>query len=321
MSPRSVRTDGSNEFFRRIIRALRPALVRVLRTAGLPDPVIKQVDKALGDFESDLADAIEKAFKEFGPDVLRGGAEVGRKVVVTVKEVAATTAKVAKDVMATASDAVKSARRSNEAPVSAAGLLAAAEPFASLVDARLRRSVATTEDSIRYLFFAAAVERGVADPTTVVLEMPSAVRKRTEIDAFIPDPAGGRPWVLEFKYYRRIPSGRNAPRTQLAGKLFNDMLRLVAHCAPLGARALFVCLVDDEMAGYLHNPANVGHEVFLLPEGGTFAVPPEYFVAAAPTFLNNLSELPTAFRASTVLSRAVGGANRLWVIEVAPFEN
>ena len=106
----------------------------------------------------------------------------------------------------------------------------------------------------------------------------------------------------------------------LRGNAFNDMLRLVAHCKPLGVRALFVCLVDSEMAGYLANPSSVGHELFVLPEGGTFDVDPEYFVEAAPTFLNNLSEPPTAFRASSLLSRTVAEASRLWVIEVAPIE-
>ena len=69
-----------------------------------------------------------------------------------------------------------------------------------------------------------------------------------------------QPTAIEFKYDRTIPSEKNAPRTQKAGKIFNDLRRL----AMLDAKGVFVYLTDREMGTYLSNPANGLSDFFLL---------------------------------------------------------
>jgi hypothetical protein len=68
--------------------------------------------------------------------------------------------------------------------------------------------------------------------------------------------------AVEFKYDRSIPSGKNAPRTQKAGKVFHDLFRL-GQIAP-GMRRLFVYVTAREMATYFANPKNRLREFFTL---------------------------------------------------------
>ena len=141
-----------------------------------------------------------------------------KKAIGTGTRMVKATPKATKSAAATMVGKVKAARGPSDTSSERLGLLAALEPFVSLVNARLNREVVTTEDSFRDPFFAAAIEQGVADATSVVLEMPSVSDRAQTSTRSSPTWPGGPPWVLEFKCFRRTPSGQNAPRTQLAGE-------------------------------------------------------------------------------------------------------
>ena len=124
--------------------------------------------------------------------------------------------------------------------------------FAELLNTRLKSEIFTTEDSVRYSFFAALHEQGV-QPHEVVLEYRHPVIHRAQVDTWIPDldPDG---LAVEFKYDRPIPSDRNQPRPQKAGMVLKDLFRLARFPAP--ARRLFIHLTSSEMSDYLGREKN-----------------------------------------------------------------
>ncbi len=121
--------------------------------------------------------------------------------------------------------------------------------FSKLLDVRLKQDVYTTEDSIRYTFFAALLEVGDIRPDQVILEYAHPAIQRARIDTWITS-LDGEAVAIEFKYHREIPSGKNSPRPMKAGQLFHDLKRLtlIEHSAP--ARSLLVFVTDEEMAAY-----------------------------------------------------------------------
>src|SRR5436309_2964376 len=94
--------------------------------------------------------------------------------------------------------------------------------FASLLNERLQRGVQTTEDCIRYTFFHAALQEGIAH-TDVVLEYRHPAIVGAQIDTLITRDGGV---AIEFKYDRANPGGTNQNRTQRAAAVLNDIFRL-----------------------------------------------------------------------------------------------
>ena len=127
--------------------------------------------------------------------------------------------------------------------------------FNEILKKRLQNNVFTTEDSVRYSFFAALLRQPSFDPNDIIMEYPHNRIKNAQVDTYIPN-YKGKEVIIEFKYDRKIPSGKNAPRPQKAGKHFNDMSRLLDFGTILPATRLFVYLTDNEMASYLRNPSN-----------------------------------------------------------------
>lgn len=118
-------------------------------------------------------------------------------------------------------------------------LAPAFERFAELIARRLERRVPSSEDSVRYTFFAALTQTLELAPDDVVLEHDHVAIARAKIDTFIPD-FRGRAYVIEFKYDRAVPSGTNPPLTQKA-ELLKDLFRLArvdAHGVGVRVRGL-----------------------------------------------------------------------------------
>jgi len=155
--------------------------------------------------------------------------------------------------------------------------------FADYLDVRLEKGVFTTEDSVRYTFFAALLASTDLRPEDVIQEYPYPTIARARLDTHIPAFAG-RGLALEFKYDRKIPSGRNAPRPQKAGKLFHDIHRLKEFTTDERCIRVFVYLADDEMAGYLSNRRNNLAPFFNLPQGQSMTIAPAFFEDKSTTF-------------------------------------
>ena len=100
--------------------------------------------------------------------------------------------------------------------------------------------------------------------------------------------------VLEFKYDRKIPSGRNAPRSQKAGKLFNDIYRLTQFHADTNPTLWFVYLADSEMVNYLRNERNGLMGFFELAVGEVLRVDKEYICSKSDTFQGAIGEALSA---------------------------
>lgn len=164
------------------------------------------------------------------------------------------------------------------------------DEFASLLLRRLNLGVYTTEDSVRYTFFAALLSAGNIKPENVILELPHAKIKRAELDTWIAWPSG-KTTAIEFKYHRAIPSGMNAPRPMKAGELFRDVFRLFALFCEGQTECYFVYLTDGEMVGYLKNVANGLADFFDLGEDKPLPIGKSYFAARSVTLQGSVGDV------------------------------
>lgn len=161
--------------------------------------------------------------------------------------------------------------------------------FAELLHARLESDAFTTEDSVRYTFFAALLEKGGIECHNVIMEYPHPSIAGAEIDTWVRTFEGSG-LAVEFKYDREIPSGRNTPRTQKAGKVFHDLYRLGKVEAHI--HRVFVYLTGPEMAGYFGNPVNGLAKFFLLPSGQSLPIDSAFLSGKSATFAASVSEIP-----------------------------
>jgi hypothetical protein len=86
------------------------------------------------------------------------------------------------------------------------------EQFASLLNTRLSNAVITTEDSVRYSFYAAILYSGILQPHEMIMEFPHPEIPNAEVDTYIPAKESNLPEVFELKYHRQVPNGKNSPR-------------------------------------------------------------------------------------------------------------
>ena len=157
------------------------------------------------------------------------------------------------------------------------------ELFGEMLETRLAEGVFTTEDSVRYTFFAALLEAGSLRPEQVILEFPHPVVARAEVDTWIPD-FGDESIALEFKYDRETPGGTNSPKPNKAGKIFHDLHRLLLMKGDRALRRIFVYLTSAEMTGYMNNPRNGLHQFFSLVPEVVLEVQPDFFRSKSATF-------------------------------------
>ena len=192
------------------------------------------------------------------------------------------------------------------------------EKFGELLDKRFELGVATTEDSVRYTFFAALLEAQI-QPHQVVLEYPHPSIERAKIDTWLPKYKEG-PVAFEFKYDRDPPGGKNQPKTQKAGSVFKDLKRQVQVAKNVEICSYFIYVTSEEMATYFRNPNNGYVDFWELKQGQIIEMDHGYFSNKPNTFLDRLGEL---FQASVagVFSRELQGGNYLRVYQVLSTEH
>ncbi len=155
--------------------------------------------------------------------------------------------------------------------------------FAKLVAERIDKNIFTTEDSLRYTFFYSITQRFDIKPYQVVLEKSHPYIHGAKIDSWIESFYNGQDLVMEFKYDRQIPSERNSPRPQKAGKVFNDIYRLIKIEKDNIIR-LLIYLTDEEMRGYFKNVENGLVDFFNLWVGEELKIDKNYISTKSNTF-------------------------------------
>lgn len=190
--------------------------------------------------------------------------------------------------------------------------------FETLLKKRFSSEVITTEDSVRYTFFAALMKLGIS-PEQVVLEYPHPAIERAKIDTWLPVYKEGS-IAVEFKYDRDPPGGNNQPRTQKAGAIFKDLRRQALVALAIGVRSYFVYVTSEEMANYFRNPIN-GHSGLWDLESNDFVeIKHQYFLNKPRTFMNTLG---SSFEAKVigVFHSNLPGGNYIRAYEVVPLNN
>lgn len=184
--------------------------------------------------------------------------------------------------------------------------------FGSLLETRLSKNVFTTEDAVRYTFFAALLETRNLAPDEVVLEYRHDGIAKALIDTWLPT-VGAHGTLIEFKYDRDIPSGRNNPRTQKAGKIFNDLYRLgkAAH----DVHKLFVYLASREMTKHFLSTRNRLQPFFELPPGSPLRIDDSFLSGRAASFMSMLSAPPNV-EIRSLYARALPMDHEIRVYEI-----
>jgi len=189
----------------------------------------------------------------------------------------------------------------------------AASEFADLLRIRFEKAVPTTEDSIRYTFFAALLRAGL-QPHEIVLEHRHDAIAGAEIDTFIPGIGTGPGVAIEFKYDRGIPSGRNQPRTMKAGAVISDMGRLRqvrSECL-----RYFIYVTDEEMAIYWRNERNRLSQIFSLRPSECLDLGSELLNEMSATFRAKLKGWSAPLRLVSVCNEDLPRSNYLRMFEV-----
>ena len=159
--------------------------------------------------------------------------------------------------------------------------------FGELLQKRFTKDIHTTEDSVRYTFFYCLTQYYQIDPSDIVLEKPHNSLKGCFVDTYI-KPSKERPSIVfEFKYDREIPSERNSPRTQKAGKVFADLFRLALFETEQKINRYFVYVTDNEMIGYFNNRRNNLYNFFNLPIKNQIRIDENYIKRHAKTFVKS----------------------------------
>jgi hypothetical protein len=181
---------------------------------------------------------------------------------------------------------------------------------------RLARAVFTTEGSVRYTFFAALLETERLAPEEIVLEHRHPGIEKALIDTWIPNmgPAGT---AIEFKYDRDIPSGRNSPRTQKAGKIFHDLYRLGQVHAE--ANKIFVYLASSEMAKHFLSERNRLSAFFSLKPRASLRIDDAFLADRAQSFVSMLGATPNV-EVVALYSRSLPQEHELRAYEVGRIE-
>jgi hypothetical protein len=190
--------------------------------------------------------------------------------------------------------------------------------FAEMLEKRFSKRVFTTEDDVRYAFFQCLTTRWDIDPSDIVLEYPHPGISGAKVDTYVM-PKNGQPSVaFEFKFDRRIPSGKNLPRPQKAGKIFADIFRLALLKPEDNVRLFFVYVTDDEMAAYLQNPSNQLADFFDMTLGQHLVVNKQYVGKHSTTLVNAAGSKTCGCELVCHLNREFHSGFWLRIYEVQP---
>lgn len=189
----------------------------------------------------------------------------------------------------------------------------AIETFVELLETRLRLGTCSSEDCVRYTFFAALLQHGVGQER-VVLEWVHPRIPGGKIDTVVLGENLKPVVAVEFKYDRANPGGKNQPLPQKAGALFRDFVRLLQLGGDLSRYLVYV--TDAELARYLSNPRNGLAELFTLDQGAAWHITRRFFEGRSATFLRGMGEWPGDATVHCVLRRALPAEHHLRVYEV-----
>ncbi|HEX5398308.1 MAG TPA: hypothetical protein VFY06_04595 [Verrucomicrobiae bacterium] len=190
------------------------------------------------------------------------------------------------------------------------------ERFSQLLDIRLAKSVFTTEDSVRYTFFAAVLECENLNPEDIILEHRHPKIRSALIDTWI-SAINGNSVALEFKYHRDIPSGSNANRTELAGKIFHDLYRLGQFDTT--ALRIFVYLASNEMTNHFSSERNRLNEFFSLGQGAALRIDDAFFAGRAKSFTSMVPTTPN-IEVVSLFTRSLPQNHQIRAYEVREIE-
>ncbi len=154
--------------------------------------------------------------------------------------------------------------------------------FVTLLRRRFEQGAATTEDAIRYTFFAALVDCGLR-PEQIIVEAPHPTLKRARMDTLLPSFAG-QTVALEFKYHRVLEGTWNRPKSAQAGSVFEDVRRLLLVPSTEARRRFLVYVTDQDMIKYMLNPKNGLKEFFELQPLKAMVVSDDFVTSKCGTF-------------------------------------
>jgi hypothetical protein len=146
----------------------------------------------------------------------------------------------------------------------------------------------TTERCVSYTFFAALIINNYYQPHEIQLEFPHPKIVGKKVDTYIRSTKDRKGMVLEYKYDRIAPAKRNSPRTQKAGKVFNDLYRLAMFDTDKNVRKWFVYITDTEMASYFSNIKNGVKGFFDLDVNNKLVIDNNYLQRKADTFQKSI---------------------------------
>ena len=181
--------------------------------------------------------------------------------------------------------------------------------FATLLETRVCHDVWTTEDSVRYTFFAAMLRNNV-EPHEVVQEYPHRVLGgEKKVDTWMPD-FHGKAVAIEFKY---DPSrGTTLNETQRAGAVFEDLRRL--QLLSDDAVCYFVYVAMKEMDRHFRNRHE---ELYGLVQGESIEIRRSYFADKPSTFMGKVDGVFEARVTGVVNQRFLGHNLRVYNVAKA----
>lgn len=188
--------------------------------------------------------------------------------------------------------------------------------LATALQHRFNLGLHTTEDAVRYTFFASILSELKCGPERLILEYPHPKRERALVDAWISSWNDEPEIALEFKFHRRPPDAKNRPRTMLAGSILSDLSKLADFDDSKVVRRIFVYVYGAEMQQYYNNKNNGMTDLFV--QGSTdVLVTDQILEGKSETFLNNAGPIVPC-RLSPLVREQISEHFRLLAYEVFP---
>jgi hypothetical protein len=107
---------------------------------------------------------------------------------------------------------------------------------------------------------------------------------------YIPPASNRNGMACEIKYHRRIPSGKNSPKPQKAGEVFNDIFRLARFEPKKKISRYLLYITDAEMASYFGSSQNRFTDLFNLPGNQRLRITEAYCTSdRCETFVNQVT--------------------------------
>lgn len=153
-------------------------------------------------------------------------------------------------------------------------------------------------------------------PSDIILEYPHRHISGAKVDAYIPPKNGRYGLVFELKFDRGIPSGRNPPETQKAGKVFADIFRLALFRLNKYIRCYFVYVTDRKMATYFQNQSNQLDDFFNLMPTKVLRIDRKYIDKHSNTFIKSVGNNVTNCEIVCHLSRNFSSEISMRIYEI-----